>query len=174
MGDFIPCLNCIKITQKQAWWSLIYFAWMKSMYFREYVCGFSRQSHYFCILGVSHLKSNSASLPCSQKLCVSFHCHEWIQIRVIIRKCSNWIQIIDFSAHVILKFDRWPRKTIGHHFYVTSSFVHHFVAICEFKLELQCENDRFGSKLRIFQIMWLCNLTDDLKKIYGNIAFLPL
>ena len=57
MGDFliIPCLNCIKINQKQAWWSLIYFAWMKSMYFREYVCRFSRKLHYFCILGVSHL-----------------------------------------------------------------------------------------------------------------------
>ena len=57
MGDFlvIPCLNCIKITQKQAWRSLIYFAWMESMYFREYVCRFSRKLHYFCILGVSHL-----------------------------------------------------------------------------------------------------------------------
>ena len=28
-------------------------------------------------------------------------------------------------------------KTIGHLFYATSSFVHHFVAICVFKLELQ-------------------------------------
>ena len=26
------------------------------MYFREYVCRFSRKSYYFCILGVSHLK----------------------------------------------------------------------------------------------------------------------
>ena len=57
MGDFlfIQCLNCIKITQKQAWRSLIYFAWMKSMYFREYACTFSRKLHYFCNLGVSHL-----------------------------------------------------------------------------------------------------------------------
>ena len=28
-----------------------------------------------------------------------------------------------------LKFDRWPSKSIGHLFYATSSFVHHFVAI---------------------------------------------
>ena len=28
-----------------------------------------------------------------------------------------------------LKFDRWPWKTIGHLFYPTSSFVHHF-ALC--------------------------------------------
>ena len=27
-----------------------------------------------------------------------------------------------------LKFDGWPSKTIGHLFYATSSFVHHFVA----------------------------------------------
>ena len=27
-------------------------------------------------------------------------------------------------------------KTIGHLFYATSRFVHHFIAICEFKLEI--------------------------------------
>ena len=67
MGDFliIPCLNCIKISQTQAWRPLIYFAWMKSMYFREYVCRFSRKSHYFCILGVSHLKSRDVNGSCT-------------------------------------------------------------------------------------------------------------
>ena len=45
-----------------------------------------------------------------------------------------------FSARVTLKFDGWPQKTIGHLFYATSSFVHHFVAIGEFKLELQSGN----------------------------------
>ena len=34
------------------------------------------------------------------------------------------------------KFDVWPWKTIGHLFYASSSFVHHSVAIGEFKLEL--------------------------------------
>ena len=55
MGDFliIPCLNCIKISQKQAWRPLIFFAWMKSI--REYVI-FKK---YFCILGVSHLKEQN-------------------------------------------------------------------------------------------------------------------
>ena len=59
MGDFliIQCLNCFKISQKQAWQPIIYFAWMTSMYFREYFCRFSRKSHYFYILGVSHLNS---------------------------------------------------------------------------------------------------------------------
>ena len=35
-----------------------------------------------------------------------------------------------------MKFDGWPWKTIGHLFYATSSFVHHFVTVGEFKLEL--------------------------------------
>ena len=44
----------------------------------------------------------------------------------------------------------WPCKTIRHLFYTTSSFVHHFNSICEFKLELQSGNTQFGSKLVIF------------------------
>ena len=35
---------------------------------------------------------------------------------------------------VTLKFDGWPKKTIGHHFYATLSFLHHFEAIGEFIL----------------------------------------
>ena len=54
-------------------------------------------------------------------------------------------------------------KIIGHHFYDTSSFLHHFVAIGEFKLELQCGNAEFGSKSTIFLAVWPCNLTDDLE-----------
>ena len=34
---------------------------------------------------------------------------------------SNWIKMVDFSAHVTVKFDGWPQKTIGHFFYTTSS-----------------------------------------------------
>ena len=50
----------------------------------------------------------------------------------------------DDSSRVILQFDEWPWKTIGHIFYATSSFVHHFVAIGEFKLELQSQNTQSG------------------------------
>ena len=63
---------------------------------------------------------------------------------------SYWIQIVNFSALVTVKFDGWPRKTIGHLFYATSSFVHHFVPIGEFKLELQSGNAQFESKSTIF------------------------
>ena len=58
---------------------------------------------------------------------------------------SNWIQIVNFSARVTVKFDGWPCKTIGHLFYATSSFVHLFVPIGEFKLKLQSGNAQSGS-----------------------------
>ena len=34
---------------------------------------------------------------------------------------------MNFSAHVTLKFDGCPKKTIGNLFYTTPTFVHHFV-----------------------------------------------
>ena len=67
---------------------------------------------------------------------------------------SNWIQI-NFSAGVTLKFAGWPRQITRHLFYTTSSFVHHFEAISEFKLELQSGNAQFGSNLTILE---LCDL----------------
>ena len=47
---------------------------------------------------------------------------------------QNWWY---FLPLVTLKFYRCPWKTIGHLFYAASSFVHHFIAIGELKLELQ-------------------------------------
>ena len=55
-----------------------------------------------------------------------------------------------------LKFDGSPWKTTGHLFYATSSCVHHFVAIDEFKLELQSGNAQSGSNSTIF--FYLCDL----------------
>ena len=48
----------------------------------------------------------------------------------------------------------------GHRFYTTSSFVHRFKAMGEFKLELQSVYDQFGSKLATFvpcilEIWWM-------------------
>ena len=49
----------------------------------------------------------------------------------------NWNEIqIDYSAPVTLKFDRWPLETIGNIFHASKSYVCHFIAIHEFKLEL--------------------------------------
>ena len=60
---------------------------------------------------------------------------------------SNWIEIINFSARVTVKFNGWLQKTIGHFLYTTSSFVQHFKPMGEFKLNLQSRNTQFGSKL---------------------------
>ena len=49
------------------------------------------------------------------------------------------------------KFGGWPWKTIGHPVYVTSKFMHHFTAICGFKLEIQSGNAQFGLKSMIFE-----------------------
>ena len=92
-------------------------------------------------------KNNRAPLLYYIKLCVSFQIHRWIQTEVTLRKRS--IRAI-FLSLVTLKFDVWPRKTIGHLFYITTSFVLHFKSIGEFKLELQSGNAQFGSKSAIF------------------------
>ena len=55
-----------------------------------------------------------------------------------------------FLSSVTLKFDGWPWKTIGYLFYATSSFVHHFTTIGEFKLELQSRNAQFWVKIGDF------------------------
>ena len=82
-------------------------------------------------------KNYTAPLPYYTKLCASFQIHQWIQTGVTVRKCSIWVKISKFLSRVTFKFDRRPWKTIGHLFYTTSSFVHHFKAMGEFKLELQ-------------------------------------
>ena len=73
-------------------------------------------------------------------------------------KQTNWIQIVNFLARVTLKFHGWPWKTIGHLFHTTSSFVHHFKSISEFKLGLglQSGNAQIGLELPILSLVqWL-------------------
>ena len=60
-----------------------------------------------------------------------------------------------FSARVTLKLDGWPLKAKGHLFYTTSSFVHHFKSIGDFKLGLLSRNGQFVSRWRFFV---LCDL----------------
>ena len=113
------------------------------------------------------LKNNRASLLCYFKLCVSFRTHWRIQIGVTVLKRPIWVKFDDFYIRATLKFDGWPCKTIGHLFYATSSFVHHFIPIGEFKFELQSGNAQFGSKSTIFLVVWPRNFTDDHQKQYG-------
>ena len=81
-----------------------------------------------------------------------------------IRKRLIQVKIDDFLSHVTLKFDGWPWKTIGQLFQATSNFVHHFIAIGQFKLELQSGNTKYGSKSAIYCPVRPWNLTDDLEK----------
>ena len=85
-------------------------------------------------------KNNRAPLLCIFKLFASFRSHWWIQTGVTVRKRLILLKIDNFLSRVTLKFDGWPSKTIGHLFYATSSYVQHFVATDEFKLELQSGN----------------------------------
>ena len=111
---------------------------------------------------IGHLYyATCASLLCH---CASFRSHRWFQTWITVQKRPIWVKFNNSQSHVTLKFDRWPRKTIGHLFNATSSFVHHFVAISDSKLEIQSGNAQFGSKWTIFRAVWPCNLTDDLAK----------
>ena len=110
------------------------------------------------------LKNNRAPLLCYFKLCASFGSHLWIQTGVTVLKRPIWVKIDDFFSRVTLQFDVWPWKTIGHLFYATSSFAHHFVAIGEFKLELQSGNAQSASNATIFLAVWPWILTDDLEQ----------
>ena len=92
------------------------------------------------------LENNRAPLLYYTKLCASFQIHRGVTVR----KRSIWVKIGNFLSRVTLNFDGWPWKTIGQLFYVASSFVHHFTAISEFKLELQSGNAQFWSKSTIF------------------------
>ena len=128
--------------------------------------GKNRQFFEPCDLDILRmtLKNNRASLLCYFKLCASFRTHWWIQIGVTVRKCPIWVKFDDFQGRATFKFDGWPWKTIGRLFYATSSFVRHFLAIGEFKLELQSGNAQSGSNSTIFRALWPWNLTDDLQK----------
>ena len=114
--------------------------------------GQNRQLFVPCDLEISWmtLKNNRAPLLCYINLCASFESHRWIQTKATVRKRSIRVKIVDFLSSVTLKFHGWPWKTIGHLFYVASSFMHDFIAISEFKLKLQSGNPQFGLKSAIF------------------------
>ena len=113
---------------------------------------------------MNDVENNRAPVLCYFKLCSPFQRHWWIQSGVTVRKLPIWVQIGDFLSCVTLKFDGWPSKKLGHLFYATSSFVQHFLAIGELKLELQSGCAPFGSNLTLFRVLWPWNVTDDLQK----------
>ena len=98
--------------------------------------------------------------------------HLWLSTEVITRKPSIGVTIINLSARVTERSNRWPWKTIGHLLYADSSFVLHFIAICEFKLDLHSKNGRIRAtfilisvtfqmpKLRLKNCLDFCGIPD--------------
>ena len=117
------------------------------------------------------LEKQRAPLLCHIKLCESFRCHWWIQTGVTVRNRPIWVKFDDFESRVTFKFDGWLWKSMGHLSHATSTFVHHSVAIGEFKLELQSGNSQFGSNSTILLTVLHSNLTDDLEKTIGHLFY---
>ena len=97
------------------------------------------------------LENNSAPLLCYFKLYAPFRSHRWIQAGVRVRKHAIWVNIDVFLSRVTLQYDVWPWKTIGHLFYATSSFVHHFVAIGDLNLSHSPETANLGKIQRFLE-----------------------
>ena len=110
------------------------------------------------------LQNNRAPLLCYFKLCASFRTLWEFKLELQSGNAQFGSNSTIFRAVRPWNFDGWPSKTIGHLFYATSSFVQHFVAIGELKLEFQSGNAQSGSYLTIFRAVWPWNLTDDLEK----------
>ena len=97
-------------------------------------------------------KNNRAPLLCYFKLCAAFRSHWWIQTGVKSPETPNLGQIRHFLESCDLEIWQMTFKTIRHLFYATSSFLHHFVAIGEFKLELESGNAQSGSNSTLLEL----------------------
>ena len=139
----------------------------------------SNLMHHFKAMGEFKLELQSGNAQFRSKLtifCPVWPCHLTDNLeqgksegfescdRPIVRKRPIWVKIGDVLYRVTLKFDGWPWKTIGHLYYATSSDMHHFVAIGQFKLSYSPETPNLGQNRRFFLAVWPCNLTYDLEK----------
>ena len=78
------------------------------------------------------------------KFCALFQSYELIQSGVTVRKRSIRVKIGIFCRVQPWNLADDLEKTMGHLSYAASSFVHHFIAIGGFKVELQSGNAQFG------------------------------
>ena len=95
----------------------------------------------------------------------------WIQTGVTVRKYSIWIKLYDFFSRVTSQFDGWPWKYNRAYILCYLSFVHHFVANGEFKLELQSGNAQFGSKSTVSVAVWPSSLRGGFAKTMGKLFY---
>ena len=107
-------------------------------------------------------------LLCYFNLCKTFQRHWWFKTGVTVRKRSIRLKICDFLSRVTLKFDRWPKKTIGHlfpgpllcYFKIWASFYSHLwsqTGVTVWKISIWV-------KLEHFLVLWPWNLMNDLEK----------
>ena len=113
------------------------------------------------------------------KLCASFQIIFKLELQSEKWKRSIQVKIGDFLSRVTLQFVRWPWKTIGHLFYTTSSFVHHFKSIGEFKFELLSGNVQLGLKSAIFFVpcdleIWWMTFKAEVLPVYIRCTTLQL
>ena len=77
-----------------------------------------------------------------------------------------------FLSPVTFKFDGWPWKTIGHLFYATSRFVHHFITYVNSNWSYGPETAKWGHDLCDLDL-WPLTLTCcmDITSVNGNISY---
>ena len=110
------------------------------------------------------LKNNRAPLLCYFKLCAAFRSNWWIQTGVTVRKRPIWVKFDGFLEPCDLEIWRMTFKNNRAPLLCYFKLCAHFIAIGEFKLELQSGNAQSGSNSAIFSAVWPWNLTDDLEK----------
>ena len=101
------------------------------------------------------LEKNRASFLSYFKLCASFRSHWRIQTEVTVRKRPIWVKIDDF-------FPLWIWNLTA-----TSSYVHHFVALCKFKMDLMSRYAQIGTQVALTSM----TLTFDLDFCMGFTFF---
>ena len=79
--------------------------------------------------------------------------HYFVAISIKPTKRATWsktgvirVQIVDALAHVTLNIDGWRWKQYDTFSTQLEIFLHHFVAICEFKLKLPSGNAQIGAQ----------------------------
>ena len=118
------------------------------------------------------LQNNRAPLLCYFKLCASFRSHWWIQTGVTVRKRPIWVKFDDFLRRVTLKFDGWPRKTIGHLFMLLQALCIISYPFVNSNWSYSPETPNSGQIPMIFRAVRPWNLTDDLAKQQGTSSML--
>ena len=98
ISSLISCVILVRISQKQAWWPLSYFRKLKSRYFRDYFCSFSSKSHYFYILGVSHLNFTMKHIP---------HNLRMVAVSGFVVVCCGYIIICIWYNGSVYPFSLW-------------------------------------------------------------------